>query len=150
MIAGFCLPIAAVAAVTAEMMSFFFAILTLLVVGFVITTIPVARVVVWNEDVTAWPDEVIWVRASFGLAIVIVTALYVLRSQYKTRLTRRNRALAAVLLFIAIVGNFTITPSMAVELHTRLSQRPSFASEVHVDLDAKPRRFAFPKRDRIQ
>ncbi len=150
MIIGFCLPIAAVAAVTAETVSFFFSILTLLVVGFIVATIPVARVVVWNEDIASWPDGVAWIRPSFLLAVIIVTAVYVLRSQYKTRLTRRSGAVAAALLFTAIVGNFTISPSMAVELHTRLSRRPPFASEVHVDVDAKPRRFASPKRDRVQ
>jgi hypothetical protein len=150
MIAGFCLPVAAVAAITTEMVSFFFSIIAMLVVGFSVAAIPVARVVVWNEDVSAWPDGVVWVRGSFGLAIVIFTALYILWSQYKTRLTRRTRAVAATLLLVAIVGNFTITPGTAVELHTRFSHRPPFASQVRVDVDAKPRRFAFQKRDRVQ
>src|SRR5262249_39305181 len=150
MVAGFCLPIAAIAAVTAEMVGFFLSILALLVAGFIVLGIPIARVVVWNQDVAAWPEGVVWVRTAIGLAIVIIAALYVLRSQYESRSTRRSRAVAAALLFVAVVANFTITPTMAVELHTRLSDRPPFASLVHVDVDAKPRRFAPPRRDTVQ
>jgi len=135
---------------TTEMVSFFFSTLIVIVAGLMIAAIPAARVVIWNRADASWPHSVTWVRSSFVLALIIVTAVYVLAAQYMTRRTGRSRVVGAGLLVMAVIANFTVSPGMALELHSRFSERPPFASQIRVGVDAQPRRFAFPKRDAVQ
>jgi hypothetical protein len=152
MIMGFCLPVAALATLTADTVPFFFATLILLVIGFVIQSraIPFARSVVSEQGVIPWPEGVEWVRASFFLGVMIVTSIYLLRLQYKTRRTAVSRVIAVGFLVGGIFGYLTISPSLAMELHTRLSHPPPFVSQIRIDVEAKPRKFALPRRDLVQ
>jgi hypothetical protein len=65
---GFSLPVAALAAVTADMVTFIFSTLVLLVIASVIRsgTIPSIGLFHWASETAAWPEGIEWIRLATG------------------------------------------------------------------------------------
>jgi hypothetical protein len=151
MIVGFCLPVAALAAVTADMVTFVFSALVLLIVGFFgPAELPSIGILHRGTETAVWPEGVEWIRLGFFLSIVILTSGVVLFLQYRARQTKLSRVLGLALLAFGILSSLSIPPTFATELHARFSARPSFVSQVRVEVGAMPRKFAAARRDRVQ
>lgn len=152
-IVGFCLPVAALASVTTDIVPFTFSTLVLLVIASIIVSnaIPFIGLLDKSLQTAAWPEGVEWMRFAFVLVIVVLTAAGLLNIQYKARRTAFSRIAAATLLLIAVLGYVTISPTLGAELQARFSVRPPFASQVRVEVDTMPRKFAPGyRRDMVQ
>jgi hypothetical protein len=143
-IVGFCLPVAALAAVTADLVPFIFSTLVLLVIASIVASgsIPFIGMLDGALQTAAWPEGVEWMRFAFVFVIVTLTAAGLLNIQYKARRTPFSRIAAAALLLIAVLGYVTIPPTLGADLQARLSAPPPFASQVRVEVDSMPRKFA--------
>jgi hypothetical protein len=150
-IVGFCLPVAALASVTADMVTFVFSALALLIIGFFgPAEIPSIGILHRGTELAVWPEGVEWIRVGFFLSIVILTSGVVLFIQYRARQTKLSRLLGLALLVSGILSALSISPTLATDLHARFSARPSFASQVRIEVGAMPRKFAAARRDRVQ
>ena len=152
-IVGFCLPVAALAAVTGDIVPFIFSALVLLVVASIVISnaIPFIGLLDKSLQTSAWPEGVEWIRFAFVLLIVVITAAGLLNIQYKARRTALSRIAAASMLAIAVLGYVIIPPTLGAELHARFSTPPPFASQVRVEVDPMPRKFApNGRRDMVQ
>jgi hypothetical protein len=151
MIVGFCLPVAALAAVTADMVTFVFSALALLVIGFFgPAEIPSIGILHRGTEAAVWPEGVEWIRVALFLSIMILTAGAVLFIQYRARQTKLSRFLGLALLVSGILSSLSIPPTFAMELHARFSARPSFAPQVRIGVGVMPRKFAAARRDWVQ
>lgn len=128
--AGFCLPIAAMAATTSEMRSFIMTILVLVTAGLIMWSwaIPVLP----RFLPQAWPEGVIWIRMAFLVTALIAGSIAVLYFQYAGRKTLFSRATAAIVFAMVIALQIFVPPAFGMELQTRLSRRPDFASRLQV------------------
>jgi hypothetical protein len=145
MIVAFCLPVAALAAVTADMATFVLSTLVLVIIGFFSN--PLIGIFRRGMESVDWPEGVEWIRPGLFLAIVIITSAVLLFIQYRARHTKLSRILGMVLLLAGLLSFLSISPALATELQARLSSRPSFASEIRVEVGAMPRKFAASRRE---
>jgi hypothetical protein len=144
MIVAFSLPVAALAAVTADMATFIFSTLVLVIIAFFSN--PMIGIFRRGMESVDWPEGVEWIRPGLCLAIVIVTSAVLLLIQYRARHTNLSRILGIVLLLAGLLSFLSISPALATELQARFSSRPTFASGIQIEVGAMPRKFASSRR----
>ncbi len=134
---GICLPAAALAALTADILPFIFSTLILLMVGF-LSWWPL------GPHFESWSESIEWIRTTVPIAVAILAAGCVLLLQYQTRRSASIRILALAFVAAGLFGYTTMPSTLAVELQTRFSPDPAFP--VRIDVEAAPRKFAIPPK----
>jgi hypothetical protein len=147
MIAGFCLPVAALAAVTTDLVRFIFSALVLALIDF--AAVPFIGIFQSRRgtETVDWPEGVEWIRPGLFLAFVIIASAVLLFIQYRGRQTKLSRILGMILLVAGLLSYLSIQPILAMELQARFSSRPPFASQVLIEVGAMPRKFAASRRE---
>jgi len=148
-----CLPVAALAALTVDILPFISSIILLLALGFSIPLILAGRIPYIRPSVRTlvepWPEGFQWIRDTVFFTVVILAAIYIVGAQYKTRRTATSRVTGSILLALAMAGALIISPADAIELQARFSPRFD-SSNLQVAVDTAPRKFGIGRPQQTQ
>ena len=151
MLLGMCLPVAALAAVTADILPFIFSSIVLLAVGFYLAILlPSLRTARLSMMFEHTPEAVDWIRNAVAMGTLIALASYVLFLQYKKRSTWSSRIFAVAVIICASVVLSSMPPTFAMEIQRRLSRQTIETSGIAVGIESAPHLFAIPKRGFVQ
>ncbi len=120
MMAAVCLSMAALAAVTTDILPFIFSTFILLVIGLIVGSGMIPYLARYTGP-GAGPFGVIWFPQAVVVALLIVAASVIVYMQYSGRRTRLSRLAGAAFLLLVLIAYIRIPPSLVMEVQRNLS-----------------------------